>query len=423
VHILMGLLVAAVVGYFFYRTFIAPAETPPAAQPTPGARSQRGFAFLANGLLFYRERSGEVTQLHSTYVQESIDRRERSRNRHNWKQGTSFNIAAGGGMRNFDVADKPILATTAAYDSNGDLLYFLKDEGIGGLFRREAASGNELRVLLRPNLHLSDLCLSPDGGMLAASSRQSSGEANIVLFNRDGSGLREVTGGDTIDAAPAWVPDAPKRLLFQSSGLARDEQGSIIALGHASIQMLDMESGSVAPILENAEFDYLKPRVGQDGNLLFIRRPYEAPRYSPANMLADTLFFPFRLLRAVFHYLNFFSLMYSRKPLTSASGPAMRADIKNILLQGRRIDAEKALRSERPVQGVPSLVPSSWELVSRTRAGDECVLATNVTSYDLSPDGTIVYSNGRGVFVLERDGSAGLAAKDDLIGEVFAAAS
>lgn len=422
-QILLGLLVAIIFGYGFYRVFMAPGAMSSQGQASPGERSQRGFAFLANGLLFHRERNGEVKQVHSAYAQESIDRRERARDRHNWKQGTSFTIAAGGGMRSFDVADKPVLATAAAYEANGDLLYFLKDDGIGGLFRREAASGNELRVLLRPNLQLADLGLSPDGGLLAASAQQSGGEANIVLFNRDGSGFREVTGGDTVDAAPAWVPDAPKRLLFQSSGLARDERGAIVAQGHASIQMLDMESGSVAPILESPDFDYLKPRVCPAGNLLFIRRPYEAPRYSTTNLLTDTLFFPFRLLRALFHYLNFFSLMYSRKPLTSASGPALRADLKSILLQGRRIDAEKALRSERPVQGVPSLVPSSWELVSRNREGVERVLATNVTSYDLSPDGTIVYSNGRGVFVLEQDGSAGLALKDDLIAEVFAAAT
>lgn len=422
-QILFGLLVAVVLGYLFYRTFIAPGATSPEVQATPGARSPRGFAFLANGLLFYRERNGDVKQLHSAYIQESIDRRERSRNRHNWKQGTSFEVASGGGMRSFDVADKPILATTATYNANGDLFYFLKDEGIGGLFRREAASGNELRVMLQPNLHLGHLSLSPDGGKFAAASHHPDGETNIALLDSDGSHLREVTGGDTVDVAPAWVPDAPKRLLFQSSGLARDERGYIVAQGHASIQMLDMESGSVEPILESPDFDYLKPRVDSTGNLLFIRRPYEVPSYSATNILTDTLFFPFRLLRALFHYLNFFSLMYSRKPLTSASGPAMQADIKKILLQGRRIDAEKALRSERPVQGVPSLVPSSWELVSRTRAGEERVLATNVTSYDLSADGTIVYSNGRGVFVLERDGSAGLAAKDDLIAEVFAAAA
>jgi hypothetical protein len=292
---------------------------------------------------------------------------------------------------------------------------------MGGLFRREAESGKELRLVLRQNLHLTDLCPSVDGTMLAASSQQSSGVANIALMKSDGSGYREVTGGDTVDCSPAWIPGAPNRLLFQSSGLARNAHGYIVAQGAASIQKLDMESGSVTPILEGPEFDYLKPRVSPSGDLFFIRRPYEAPRYGAGALLRDTLLFPFRLLRAVFHYLNFFSLMYTRKPLTSASGPAMQADIKSILLQGKRVDAERALRSARRVQGVPSLVPDSWELVRRGQNGEERALATNVASYDISPDGTIVYSNGRGVFTLEPDGSSRVAATDELVAEVVAA--
>jgi len=417
-HILIGLLVLALLCYVIYRVFMMPAAVPSIA---PTARSDRAFAFLSNGFLFYRERGGDVQQVHSAYAQEALDRREKSREKHSWKKGTSFGIAAGGRARNFEAPDKPLQATSAAFEANGDLLYFLKDDAVGGLFRREAASGNEIRVLLKQKLHLGDLNPSPDGTMLAASSQQSGGIANIALLKSDGSGHREVTGGDTVDASPAWVPGVPDRLLFQSSGLARSDEGYIVAQGNASIQMLNMESGSVAPVLENSRFDYLKPRVCPAGNLLFIRRPFELPRYGASSVLIDTLLFPFRLLRAVFHYLNFFSLMYTRKPLTSASGPAAQADMKNILLQGRRIDAEKAVRSSRAVQGVPSLVPDSWELVSRNREGVERVLATNVASYDISPDGSIVYSNGRGVFVLEQDGSSRLAIRDELIADVVAA--
>ena len=417
-HILIGLLVVALLCYGAYRVFMAPAAVP---STVPSARSDRAFAFLSNGFLFYRERGGEVKQVHSAYAQEALDRRERSREKHSWKKGTSFGIAAGGGARHFEAPDKPLQATSAAFEANGNLLYFLKDDAVGGLFRREVASGNEIRVLLKQKLHLGDLNPSPDGTMLAASSQQTGGVANIALLKSDGSGYCEVTGGDTIDASPAWVPGVKDRLLFQSSGLARSDEGYIVAQGNASIQMLNMESGSVASVLENPRFDYLKPRVCPAGNLLFIRRPFELPRYGASSVFIDTLLFPFRLLRAVFHYLNFFSLMYTRKPLTSASGPAVQADMKNILLQGRRIDAEKAVRSARAVQGVPSLVPDSWELVSRNREGDERVLATNVASYDISPDGSIVYSNGRGVFVLEQDGPPRLALRDELVADVVAA--
>lgn len=417
-HVVLGLLVAALVGYLIYRTFLASAA---AGTDAVNPRSERGVAFLTHGQLFCRERGGELKQVHSTYVQEAQDRQERTREKHSWKQGTSFNIAAGGGSRSFEPGGVPMLVTSAAFEANGDLLYFLKDDRVGGLFRRVAASGAEQRVLIKQNLNLADLNPSPDASMLAASSRQSSGTANIVLLQSDGANVRELTGGDSVDCAPAWIPGAPKRMLFQSAGLARNEEGYIVAQGPASIQKLDMDSGSVTPILDDPRYDYLKPRVSPTGDLLFIRRPFEAPHYGSMSLLTDTLLFPFRLLRAAFHYLNFFSMMYTRKPLTSASGPAVKADIKNILLQGRRVDAEKAMRSARPVQGVPSLVPNSWVLMGRDLQGQERVLATNVASYDLCPDGTIIYTNGQGVFVLEQEGAPQLVLKGELVAEVVAA--
>jgi hypothetical protein len=69
---------------------------------------------------------------------------------------------------------------------------------------------------------------------------------------------------------------------------------------------------------------------------------------------------------------------------------------------------------------VPSLVPDDWELVRRDADGNERVLATNVASYDIGADGTIVYSNGQGVFVLDGSGSARLALTDQLVNEVSA---
>lgn len=419
-HVVVAVVIAAVIGYLLYRHF-AGGQANPGAEAAPRSdRRDSGFAFLSNGLIFCRPPGRPLEQVHSPYAQEALDRRERSHERNSWKKGTSFGIAAGGGMRSFEAPDKPMVATSAVYEAGGDLLYFLKDAGMGGLFRRQAGTGNELRVLLKQHLDLCDLSPSPDGTKIAAGSQQPTGGANIVLFEQDGSKMRDVTGGDTIDTSPAWIPDAPHRLLFQSAGLARGPEGYIVAQGHASIQMLDMTSGTVDTVLEDPRYDHLRPRVAPGGDLLFIRRPYEIPRYGAGNALLDTLLFPFRLLRALFHYLNFFSLMYSRKPLTSASGPAVQADMKNILLQGKRIDAEKALRSERAIHGVPSLVPSSWQLIRRDRNGNERVLATNVVSYDIGADGSVIYSNGRGVFVIDDTGAEGLVLSDQLVGEVIA---
>ncbi|WP_394778698.1 hypothetical protein [Undibacterium sp.] len=377
-------------------------------------------AFLSDGKLFYKAAGGELKQIHSQYIQEVTDKLERSKERHAWKQNTSFSVSANGGMRQFNNDGPHIVATSLQFDQDKTVLYFLKDDGIGGLFAYDLESGVEKRILHKQNLNLSDLNLNVATGKILCSSSTKQGVANLAMLGNDGNQFQELTGGDTLDSAPAWIPGADKKILYQSTGIGRDQNGYAVAHGNSTIQMLDMGSGNVTPVMEDPNYDFLHPRVSPQGNLHFIRRPYEMPKYEAGNALLDILLFPFRLLRAVFHFLNFFSLMYSRKPLTSASGPAVSADIKNILLKGKRIDAEKALRQETNVNGVPSLVPKSWQLISRDRQGVERVLASNVVSYDITPEGKIIYSNGRGVFLLLDNAESRLILRSDVVTDVIA---
>ena len=111
--------------------------------------------------------------------------------------------------------------------------------------------------------------------------------------------------------------------------------------------------------------------------------------------------------------------MYSRKPLTSASGPKVQAELKDILIKGKRIDAENALRKEASVQGVPSLVPKSWELVCRNQQGEESVIATNVAAFNITSSEQIVYSNGYGVFLIGNDNRSTVIFKDKLIADLI----
>ena len=209
-HAIVAVLVVAAFGYLAYRTFRSQPGRP--VSPVASAATvQRRVAFLSSGQIFVREPGGKTEPLDSPYVQEAIDRRERARERNSWKQGTSFRIAAGGGTRDFEPSDRPIVATSATSEPGGSFLYFLQDESIGGLFRRDLSSGVELRVLSRKNLKLSDLSVSPDGTLIAASAEQSTGSANIALLGSDGGNYREVTGGDSVDSAPAWIPGAPRR--------------------------------------------------------------------------------------------------------------------------------------------------------------------------------------------------------------------
>src|SRR5262249_16895355 len=155
----------------------------------------------------------------------------------------------------------------------------------GGLFEYDLTQDTERRLLHKQYLSLEDLRLHPDGDRLLCAQHARNGAANIVVMSADGSGHRELTGGDTVDTAPAWVPNGSDLVLLQSSGLAGNPAGYVIAHGPTAIQMADTAAGSLTVVLEDPRLDFLQPRVGGDGFLYFIRRPYEAPRYSAENAL------------------------------------------------------------------------------------------------------------------------------------------
>lgn len=378
-------------------------------------------AYISNGKIFYQAPGEDLRELQSPHIQTVVDRMAQRQQLHGWKEGTSFGRSFTGRDRHASPDAVGIQATSAQFVTHDRMLYFLRDDTFGGLFEYDLAQNKEKRLLHKQYLSLEDLRIHPDGRKLLCAQHTRSGPANIVIMDADGGHYREVTSGDTIDAAPAWVPSQADAILFQSAGLARNEGGYVVAQGPSSIQMADTASGSLTVILEDPRLDFLQPRVGANGFLYYIRRPYEGPRYGVQNALTDLLLFPFRMLRAIVHYFNFFSLMYTRKPLITASGPAVQADLKEILIKGKRLDAEAALRAGATVNGVPSLVPASWQLVCRSPQGQDYVLANNVVSFDLTADDGIIYSNGYGMFALDGANAPQVLLKGKLMADVIAA--
>src|SRR5581483_367799 len=113
------------------------------------------------------------------------------------------------------------------------------------------------------------------------------------------------------------------------------------------IQRLNLDDNKMEIVLNDDDHDLLSPRMRADGSLYFIRRPYLAngPGVSPIKVLTDLVLAPFRLIRALAHFLNFFSLMFSQKPLMTAGGPPKEGpDERFMMLWGRLVDTQAALK-------------------------------------------------------------------------------
>jgi hypothetical protein len=366
------------------------------------------FAYLAEDKLFLQDGDSPARPVDSPFAQGVIEREVRDRQRNEWKtQGA--NAAFGRGlppwaMRTDDAGTRRVFFTGLTAGT-GELLYALSTGPVGGLFVHNLADGTERRVFHRNGFRARDLSCRADDGTIALSLQGDDGTANLAIVDAGGRGVREVTEGDSVDQSPAWVPGDKRRLVFQSAGIGRNRLGHAAALGPYAVQQLDLEGGEITTLLEAERTDYLCPKVGADGSLYCIRRPYRsalAP-VNPLRVLLDVLLFPFRLARAIVHFFNFFSVMFSGKPLLTAGGPAAQpTDRRHLMLWGKMIDAEKALRTAKNGDA-PSLVPSDWELLCRSSDGAERVIARGVLSFDLSGN-RIVYSNGSAVFELGPDG-------------------
>ena len=380
--------------------------------------------YISRGKLFFKDKNQSTQQFHSKHIQELSDRLERRNQRHGWKKdttfGTSFSKMQRGGFgRGVMQNDSIDAAFTSISQLNGNsILYFVKDSSFGALFRYEKEEDKELRLIHRQGLSLTDFSAANEDGKILCASDYSTGISNIAVMDHECDELRDLTSGDSVDTAPSWIVSEKSKVVYQSQGLARNPAGFVVGEGPAAINTLDVETGEIKTVFSESDYDYLMPKVSNDGSLYFIKRPYESIHYGSSGMFFDAILFPFRLLRAFFHYLNFFSMTYSQKPLTSASGPMIEQDAKELLIQGRRIDAEKALRQSRKMNGVPSLVPSSWQLIRCDKNGNQKVIERNVMSFSLLGN-TVVYSNGCAIFSMDESGRKSMIHKDKLI-EKFA---
>ncbi len=383
--------------------------------------------YLAKGKLHLLEDGKAPKLIESKFGQTVRDRAVRIIQRDAWKnEGPGARFMSGRllwGDVGRDPAQMRIAMKSLSRGSESDrLLYALETDDMGGIFSVSTSDLEEQRLFHHARYFVEHLCAVPGHDLIACAVRNRGGMANIAVMKADGSDLKEVTEGDSVDLAPFWIPGRPMELLFQSAGVGRDSAGVYRDLGPFSICRLDLAKGEINSLVENLRYDFLGPRMSADGALHYISRPYKpaAPAASPLQAFKDFLLFPFRLLFAVFQWLNFFTARYTGRPLTTAGGPRKEgADIRQMMIWGNLIDADEAVKAKyRDTGEVPGLVPSTWQLVRET-GGQKEVLAKGALSYDLCGDGSIVYTNGNAIYRREPDGNCGKLHVDDGIEQVI----
>jgi hypothetical protein len=386
-------------------------------------------AYLAEQQVHLVADDGSVVPVASKFV-EDVRRREASIDRKtSWKkQGTGARFMGAAAL--WDDADgrrQPAFFTCLARGpKRGEILYALTTGVVSGLFAYDLSTGNESRIVHGTDGVPHAIATSDDHSVLAFTRAHKNGSCNVAVMRDDGGESSLVTEGDTVDGAPSWVPVGPAvtegrhQLVYHSSGIGRDATGAMAGFAPAEILLLDAEHGALKTIVGDPAHDYLAPRMMRDGTLFAMKRPYRRAQdqKDAAAMLKDGVMAPFRLMYAGFRYLDFFTMRYTGKPLTTSGDT-----------RGRRVDARRLLERQNLAGGgddeaeeAAMRAPREWLLVRRSPRGDETTVASAVCAYDVAPSGDVLVSDGATIHRVDDSGKRTRVASAKLVTGIVALA-
>jgi len=381
---------------------------------------------IANGELWLHAPGAGPRQIESPFARELIERDLQSRRNTSWKNAPreqqtgvipTSSLWGRRGPGGENAVLQPRFEQAQRGDDDDTLYYLLSIGETRGLFRRHLGEDREVRLFHRNGWNCNGFAYNPSDKRLILAAQHANGSAHLEVYDDEGTRRGAITDGDCVDASPSLVPGRSRTVVYQSSGVARHPQlGHVMAIGHACVHLLDYGSGRMEVLLDDAKHDFVAPRMDAHGVLYAIRRPALKPQHERAGAaLKDALLMPLRLLKAIFGYLNFFSMVYGKEPLRSAGGPRtpeLDQDLGTLWLHGRMIELSKA-RNDPQYAG--NLVPGSWELVRRVRAGAPIeVLARHVAGFDVRDDGRIVFTNGYDILELDGAGKRTLARQEQV---------
>ncbi len=378
-------------------------------------------AYLSGGKLHLKQGDAATRIIDSEFAEAAKNTRRQMQRRDSWKRSTAemANMAPPG-MRQAQETNLPIKLTDICSGQDGKLFYALSTHEMGGIFSFDTQQDKEKRLFHSAEFTVQHLNYNPSESLVACCVAYPSGESNIATMKADGIRPQEITSGDSIDLAPAWIPGKKQALVFQSAGIARNEEGAMLAQGPFCIEKLDLDAKTVDTLADDPNWDFIAPQLTADGTLYYIRRPYKPVKsLNIFQILKGIILMPFRLAHAIFEWLNIFTQMYTGKGLSKPPKPQAQG-AGSAMIWGRPVNTdEEAKRNQRfDDEDSPALVPRNWELI-RQRPGQEAeAIAKGVMAFHVEADDRLVYTNGSAIYGIIPGGVAKRLVKGKLIEQV-----
>jgi len=384
----------------------------------------QSFFYVAQGKIHLKEGDKPARLIESKFGQSLVDRASQIQKRNAWKtEGTGARFMSGrmlwAGQLDQDNGIPIVINAISRCNGQGEVLYSLSTSEIGGVFSI-TRNGAERRLLHTADFRVGHLSANPSDHKIACVVRTKGG-SHLAVMQGDGRELTDVTQGDSMDVCPNWVPGSTNELVFQTSDIGRDAAGKPAGSSPARVEKLNLETGDIVTLLGDETHDYVDPKMDAAGNLYCIRKPYVSPRasFDPLRAALDLVLLPFRLLFALFQFVNFFTMRYTGNTLVSSGSARQRQmDLRHMMIMD---NLAQAMRAPELFVGPNKdwIAPRSWSLVRKTNAGEIEVLEKGVFTFDLAENGIVLFTDGKRVVQRNKDGAKKELLRDQFISQVL----
>lgn len=369
-------------------------------------------AYLSSQFLNNFKKNREEIQKRSAWKTEGINAESR--------QEVNFL----GKMDYSQVTDRATINGITFAQNGKKIIYSLSVDNYSGIFAKNPLDNAEAEghIIHNNNVQFYNLDYNPSTEEVAVSLQHEGWERNIAILNTKNSSYRVLTEGDSLDDNPVWGKLNPRTIYYDSAGIGINRHGGVSAFTPRVIHRLDLNTGELDEMVAVPKHDCFLPKVDEKENLYFIKKPHQSRRESAS--IFDFFLIPFRLLKALYNWIEFFTIRYTGEPLTSGSSVRAKSkqqDPKEVLINGNIINAAKALK-ENQLKGekFPGIAPRTWELMKREKNGDLVSIKKGVLDYDINQREEIIYSNGKYLIKITREGTEEVLEKADLAHKIKA---
>ena len=305
--------------------------------------------------------------------------------------------------RNQGRREETVTAYINGVDWDGDkIVYAFTVNGSSGVYRKDVESEKAQEEHIFSASDTEILSVHVSGGSIAVTVRSDDVTSSIGTLDSRSSELRTLTGGDARDANACPSKRNPAELLFDSAGVGRTADGSFSGkYAPASIYRIHRDTLDLVEIKADKRYSYVKPVEDAEGNIWCIRRPNGGK--GGGNLFWDILLFPFRILKAIFGFLQAFTVIFGHTSLTTGTADGdnptrgRKTDTRKLFVDGSLIEADKEFKRNRKFKDREyGFIPASWKLV---KLGDkEEIVAHGVCDFSLGAGGAVYYTDGRHIW-------------------------